>query len=73
MLQRMVDLELFGLVEWLPKQCCRYHFFRRVVIQGAGEQTDTITEIMTSDEASVGAAVSVAESSVTAEPPRHTA
>ena len=55
MLQRMVDLELFGLVEWLPKQCCRYHFFRRVVIQGAGEQTDTITETMTSDEASVRA------------------
>ena len=51
MLQRMVDLELFGLVEWLPKQCCRYHFFRRVVIQGAAEQTDTITETMTSDEA----------------------
>lgn len=51
MLQRMVDLELFGLVEWLPKQCCRYHFFRRVVIQGAGEHTDTITETMTSDEA----------------------
>jgi len=55
MLQRMVDLELCGLVEWLPKQCCRYHFFRRVVIQGAGKQTDTITEIMTSDEASAGA------------------
>ena len=52
MLQRMVDLELFGLVEWLPMQCCRYHFFRRVVIQGAEEQTDTITETLTSDEAS---------------------
>lgn len=55
MLQRMVDLELFGLVEWLPKQCCRYHFFRRVVIQGAAEQTDTITETMTSVEAAVRA------------------
>ncbi len=51
MLQRMVDLELFGLVEWLPKQCCRYHFFRRVVIQGTAEHTGTIIETMTSDEA----------------------
>ena len=44
MLKHMVDLELFGLVEWLPKQCCRYHFFRRVVIQGAEERTETVTE-----------------------------
>ena len=51
MLQRMVDLELFGLVEWLPKQCCRYHFFRRVVIQGAEERTKTVTETTASDEA----------------------
>lgn len=43
-LKRMVDLKLFGLVEWLPKQCCRYHFFRRVVIQGAAERTETVTE-----------------------------
>lgn len=50
MLQRMVDLELFGLVEWLPKQCCRYHFFRRVVIQGAAEETQTVTETLTRDE-----------------------
>jgi len=41
LLERMVDLELFGLVEWLPKQCCRYHFFRQVVIQGPEESTDT--------------------------------
>ncbi len=41
LLERMVDLELFGLVEWLPKQCCRYHFFRQVVIQGPEQSTDT--------------------------------
>ena len=48
MLKHTVDLELFGLVEWMPKQCCRYHFFRRVVIQGAAEtnqaSTDTFTD-----------------------------
>lgn len=44
LLERMVDLELFGLVEWLPKQCCRYHFFRRVVIQGPEVRTQSINE-----------------------------
>ena len=44
LLQHLVDQELFGLVEWLPKQCCRYHFFRRVVIQGASVKTATVTE-----------------------------
>lgn len=33
MLARLVDRQLFGLVEWLPNQCCRYHFFRQVLIQ----------------------------------------
>jgi len=32
-LARLVDRELCGLVEWFPNNCCRYHFFRRVVIQ----------------------------------------
>jgi len=50
MMQRMVDLELFGLVEWLPKQCCRYHFFRRVVIQGATELHEAVTETLPDDE-----------------------
>jgi hypothetical protein len=49
LLKHMVDLELFGLVEWLPKQCCRYHFFRRVVIQGTAERTENVTETMTDD------------------------
>ena len=53
MLQRMVDLELFGLVEWLPKQCCRYHFFRRVVIQGAEEEAQTVTETTTDNQADI--------------------
>lgn len=33
MLAKLVDRELVGLVEWLPNQCCSYHFFRRIVIQ----------------------------------------
>lgn len=33
MLARLVDRQLFGLVEWLPNHCCRYHFFRQVLIQ----------------------------------------
>lgn len=33
LLARLVDRELFGLVEWLPNNCCTYHFFKRVVIQ----------------------------------------
>jgi hypothetical protein len=33
LLARLVDQELFGLVEWLPNNCCAYHFFKRVVIQ----------------------------------------
>ena len=32
LLAKMVDRELFGLVEWLPNNCCAYHFFRRVII-----------------------------------------
>jgi len=50
LMQRMVDLELFGLVEWLPKQCCRYHFFRRVVIQGPAELHEAVTETLPEDE-----------------------
>ncbi len=41
LLAKMVDRELFGLVEWLPNNCCAYHFFRRVIIQeneGASER-----------------------------------
>lgn len=33
LLARLVDRELFGLVEWLPNNCCAYHFFKRIVIQ----------------------------------------
>ncbi len=49
LLERMVDLELFGLVEWLPKQCCRYHFFRRVVIQGPEVRTQSIKDSYAND------------------------
>jgi hypothetical protein len=33
LLVNLVDEELIGLVEWLPNNCCSYHFFRRVEIQ----------------------------------------
>ena len=49
LLERMVDRELFGLVEWLPKQCCRYHFFRRVVIQGPEVRTQSINDSFADD------------------------
>jgi hypothetical protein len=32
-LARLVDQELLGLVEWLPNNCCAYHFFKQVVLQ----------------------------------------
>lgn len=44
LLARLVDRELFGLVEWHPNHCCSYHFFKRVVIQenqGASQQVTT--------------------------------
>ena len=40
MLARGVDRQLFGLVEWLPHQCCRYHFFRQVLIQESRVQSN---------------------------------
>ncbi len=43
MLARLVDQELCGLVEWLPNHCCRYHFFRHVVVQGAAETSEFST------------------------------
>ena len=33
LLARLVDRQVFGLVEWLPNHCCNYHFFKEVVIQ----------------------------------------
>ena len=43
-LARLVDRELCGLVQWLPNNCCRYHLFRRVVIQGAMKHTSPEAE-----------------------------
>jgi len=48
-LARLVDRELCGLVEWLPNNCCRYHFFRRVVIQGATQHTQESSVVMRRD------------------------
>ncbi len=47
LLKHFVDKELFGLVEWLPVQCCRYHFFRRVAIQGESRVTESRSESIT--------------------------
>jgi hypothetical protein len=33
LLAKLVERQLFGLVEWLPNHCCGYHFFKRVIIQ----------------------------------------
>jgi uncharacterized membrane protein len=33
LLARLVDRQVFGLMEWLPNHCCNYHFFKEVVIQ----------------------------------------
>ena len=33
LLAKLVDRQLFGLVEWLPNHCCSYYFFKHVVIQ----------------------------------------
>jgi len=42
---KLVDHELFGLVEWLPNNCCAYHFFKRVVIQENDGASQTIEEV----------------------------
>jgi hypothetical protein len=38
-LAHLVDQQLIGLVEWLPNDCCRYHFFRQVVLQQGAESS----------------------------------
>lgn len=42
---KLVDHELFGLVEWLPNNCCAYHFFKRVVIQENEGASHTVNEV----------------------------
>ena len=44
LLARLVDKELFGLVEWYPNNCCAYHFFKRVLIQENKGTSRRITE-----------------------------
>ena len=44
LLARLVDRQLFGLVEWLPNHCCNYHFFKQVVIQENEGASQRITE-----------------------------
>lgn len=48
-LAKLVDKKLCGLVEWLPNNCCRYHFFRRVVLQGDAVRSSDI-DFLTDDE-----------------------
>lgn len=42
---KLVDHELFGLVEWLPNNCCAYHFFKRVIIQENDGASSTVKEV----------------------------
>lgn len=49
LLAKLVDRELFGLVEWLPNHCCSYHFFKRVVIQENEGASQRIVESMFDD------------------------
>lgn len=41
-LDRLVDQQVAGVVEWTSKSTCCYHFFREVVIR---EQTDTYVDV----------------------------
>jgi hypothetical protein len=50
LLGRLVDANVFGLVEWLPNQCCAYHFFKQVVIQTETTQTTTVDRKWMADE-----------------------
>lgn len=49
MLATFVDRKLFGLVEWLPNQCCRYHFFRQVIVQENDGQFVETREVLFDD------------------------
>lgn len=44
LLARLVDRRMFGLVEWWPNHCCKYHFFKRVVVQENHGTTQQVTE-----------------------------
>lgn len=44
LLARLVDRRMFGLVEWWPNHCCKYHFFKRIVAQEIGQTTRKVTE-----------------------------
>jgi hypothetical protein len=43
-LAHLVDNKLAGLVEWLPNNCCRYHFFKEVLIQHYEGSSRTVRE-----------------------------
>jgi hypothetical protein len=43
-LAHLVDHKLAGLVEWLPHNCCRYHFFKEVLIQHYEGSSRTVRE-----------------------------
>jgi hypothetical protein len=40
-LETLVDRQLCGLIEWTGSQTCRYHFFRRLVLQSHHGQTSS--------------------------------
>ena len=44
LLAKLVDRQLFGVVEWRPNHCCWYNFFKRVVVQDNEGMTAETTE-----------------------------
>lgn len=59
LLAKLVDRQLFGLVEWLPNHCCSYHFFKHVVIQeniGASQRevSETLFNQITERDSATG-------------------
>ena len=54
LLAKLVERQLFGLVEWLPNHCCGYHFFKRVILQenlGISQSVVAGTQYFESDSA----------------------
>ena len=49
-LASLVDQELVGLVEWLPDDCCRYHFFRQVILQQETERDVDVHDSWDTDQ-----------------------
>jgi hypothetical protein len=54
LLARLVDRQLFGLVEWMPNHCCNYHFFKQVIIQENDGFTSQVVGTRTENSVEAG-------------------